>query len=368
MMLSSRASYHVQRRLKPLTETGNNSLDLSASSNDVNCSNTSADDANGTISSCLSDKNVAVVVDDDSSASCEVTTRGSNSPCMSSGRTSTSSESPTDAAVRSDATPGFSEKDDSYIHTPLYKAFAPLLYSLAIVGLHHHRSPARVESRRCTLPTLSQAYCWTVTMVMWGLVVKSFTTLRLLTALWPVSVSCVIMLMYFLLQALNATSFLHASHNPSSIRKYFLGFSKLSRYGGAYLCPSRARLYITVGTVVAWLVVLINQASVFYLVLTTPYFNLIINDPFDDSQTAAILAMKVVYLIIAFYVIAAWVLPSPVQLSVALYHLQGVHTLRQVAPSQDDKGHETIHRRSRTGTLGPVYSLRFSLPISLSRN
>lgn len=317
-MLSSRASYNVQRRLKPLTETGNNSLDLSALSNNFNCSNTAADDANRTISSYLSDKNVTVVVDADSSASCEVTTRGSSSPCMSSGRTSSSSESSTDAEVRSDATPGVSEKDDSYINTPLYKAFAPLLYSLAIVGLHHHRRPARVESGRCTLPTLSQAYCWMVTIVMWGLVVKSCITLRRLTALWPVSVSAVIMLIYFLLQALNATSFLRASHNPSSIRKYFLGFSKLSRYGGAYLCPSRARLYIIVGTVVAWVVILVNQASIFYLMLTTEYFNLTVNDPFNDTQTAAILAMKVIYLIIAFYVIAAWVFPSPVQLSVAL--------------------------------------------------
>jgi hypothetical protein len=125
-------------------------------------------------------------------------------------------------------------------------------------------------------------------------------------------------IVYFVLCALNATSFLRASHNPKSIRKFFTGFVKMKKYGGAFICPFKTKKYIVLGTTITWILTIVNHGIVGYMMFATSFFDVIVTDPFDKTQTTEIMAMRVIHYILIFYVNALWMFPSPLQLSCAL--------------------------------------------------
>lgn len=222
------------------------------------------------------------------------------------------------------------EHDNKYENTPLFAAFKPLLFSLAILGMLHRRRSIdggnteqyfndKKSRCHCELPTLSQIYCWAVTIMAWALTVRAAITIRLVTTMGPVLISSITVVIYFALCALNATSFLRTSHNPRSIRKFFTGFVKLQKLGGAVVCPIKTKKYILIGTVITWLFVVINHAIVSYLILGTQFFDTTVSDPLDPAANpTAVLVLKIAYFFFFFYLNALWMFPSPLQLSIAI--------------------------------------------------
>ena len=207
---------------------------------------------------------------------------------------------------------------DDYKNTPLYKAYSPLMFSLKLTGLHYLRQIGNEDRSCCGLPSASQVYTWTVTIVNWILVVRCLATLRLVEEFGPEMLGSISCLTWFLLSALNATAFLKASHFPKNIRKFFRGFTKLNRYGGSFVCPIRTRKYIIYGTITTWFVVFINYAVICYLVYGTKFFDLMTTGSFTEEDTVPYLTLKTVYCFFMFYLTVLWIFPSIMQLAVSI--------------------------------------------------
>jgi hypothetical protein len=142
--------------------------------------------------------------------------------------------------------------------------------------------------------------------------------MRYVSGLGPEMLSSIVTAVYFLLQAINATSFLKASHDTCGIRKFFRGFMKLDKYGGCYLCPIRTRKYIRFGTIFTWFLVIVDQVILGYVILATSFFDLFTNDPFPPSEVTKVLIMKITFYVLIFWTVAEWMFPSPFQLSIAI--------------------------------------------------
>jgi hypothetical protein len=205
----------------------------------------------------------------------------------------------------------------NYEESPLFQAFLPLLRSLCMLGMLHRRNTPQKGSV-CAKPTASQVYCWIVTLIAWAFVLKAAVAIRLVSGLGPYLLSTLAVIVYFVLCALNATSFLRAAHNPKSIRKFFTGFVKMKKYGGAFICPYKTKKYIVHGTTITWILTIVNHGIVGYMMFATSFFDVIVTDPFDKTQTTAIMTVRVIYYIVFFYINALWMFPSPLQLSCAL--------------------------------------------------
>ena len=132
------------------------------------------------------------------------------------------------------------DEDVDYTQTPLYKAFTPLIVSLKLVGMHHTRRKSN-SGKYFAVPTVSQIYSWFLTIIAWAMAIRVAVTLRLFSSPSQDMLSVLMFLTWMILCALNATCFLNASCNPESIMEYFIGFIKLNKFGGSYVCPNTVK-------------------------------------------------------------------------------------------------------------------------------
>ena len=212
-----------------------------------------------------------------------------------------------------------SNADTDYTKTLLYKAYRPLLFNLQLMGWHHHRRMLKDSDSNCNgLPTASQVYSWIVTIICWLLLARSAILFRKITEFGPIMLGSLTFLIWLLLCALNATAFLKASHHPKNEHKFFRGFTKLNRFGGAFVCPIKTRKYIVIGTILMWIIVLINFAVISYLLFGTQFFDMQTSDPFTAADGLPFLTLKVVYCLCLFYLVTAWIFPSALQLSMSI--------------------------------------------------
>ena len=211
-----------------------------------------------------------------------------------------------------------SKADTDYTKNLLYKAYRPLMFSLQLMGWHHHRRVLKDSDSNCGMPTASQVYSWIVTIICWLLLARSAVVLRNVTEVGPIMLSSLSFLIWLLLCALNATAFLKASHQPENEHKFFRGFAKLNRFGGAFICPIKTRKYIIMGTILMWIIVLINFAIVSYLLFGTQLFDMQTSDPFTADDGLPFLVLKGVYCLCMFYLMTVWVFPSALQLSMSI--------------------------------------------------
>ena len=209
------------------------------------------------------------------------------------------------------------EIDDNCSNSPLYIAFKPLIVSLKLFGLHHCRRRKKENESVCGLPTASQLYSWVVTVVAWLLVIRSVATMRLVGDFGPVMLSNISFLAWLILCASNSTSFLLACHFPCNERKFFRGYAKLNRFGGAFIRPSDIKKYVTCFTIAAWVVVCINYLFVCYLLYSTGYFDMMTVGVFSEDTTAYV-ALKIVYCFLMLYLEVLWIFPSAMQLSLSV--------------------------------------------------
>ena len=211
-----------------------------------------------------------------------------------------------------------SNADTDYTKTLLYKAYRPLMFSLQLMGWHHHRRVLKDSDNNCGIPTASQVYSWIVTIICWLLLARSAAVFRNVTEVGPIMLGCLSSAIWLLLCTLNATAFLKASHQPENEQKFFRGFAKLSRFGGAFVCPIKTRKYIIMGTIVMWTIALINFAIVSYLVFGTQFFDMQTSDPFTADDGLPFLVLKGVYCLCMFYLMTVWIFPSALQLSMSI--------------------------------------------------
>ena len=209
------------------------------------------------------------------------------------------------------------DKYVDYTQTPLYRAFSPLMISLKLLGMHHTRTKSD-DGKLCAAPTISQVYSWFITIIAWAFTVRIAATLRLANGSGASLLMTLSMMTWSALCALNATCFLNASHNSENMKEYFLGFVKLKKYGGSFVCPIKTRKYVLIGSVTAWLVVFINITVLGYLINTTQMFDVLASDPLQPTDTTKYPVLKIIYTLLNFFLIALWVFPSAMQLSACL--------------------------------------------------
>ena len=205
---------------------------------------------------------------------------------------------------------------DDYTHTQVYKAFYPLMLSLRLVGLHHHRKIDK-SKKGISMPNFSQIYSWSLTVAAWIVVIKSVTTMRLAPGIGPEMFTYLIYTLVIVLCAMNCTAFLLASHNTKSKRKLFLCYAKLKMYGGPFVDAAKIRKNIFIGTIIAWVGIVSNFAIVVFIVFGTNVLTTLSADPFIESQTGSIV-MKIIFICEAFYMSSMFIFGAFVDLCISL--------------------------------------------------
>lgn len=203
---------------------------------------------------------------------------------------------------------------NDYTQTPLYNSFAPLMVSLRILGLHYCRQTDSFGRFKNT-PSISQAYSWTVTSMIWLMTLRSLYSMRLVSGVGLSLLSNLLIFVWLLLCAVNATNFLVASHLPKK-REFFDGFSKLK--SGAFMCPIRMKKLIAIGTAVSWMMLVFNVGALIYLTFHTPILDILSTDPIPAENTTACQIAKYVFMVVSVYLTAAWVFPSALELSLSV--------------------------------------------------
>ena len=226
---------------------------------------------------------------------------------------------------------------DDYTNTPLYKAFMPLMFSLNLLGLHHHRRIDTEKSGHSRTLSACQIYCWTVTIVSWLLVIRCVATLRFVDGFGPQMLSNLSLLVWLFLCASNSTTFLKSCHSSQNERKFFHGFTKLNRFGGSFVCPIKTKKYIFCGTIITWVVVCFNLSVGFYLIFRTKYFDLMILGSVTESNTGASITLKAIYCFFLLYLTPLWIFPSTLQMSVSILLYQEFNLFRDSFRSKMSK-------------------------------
>ena len=210
------------------------------------------------------------------------------------------------------------EEPEDFINTPIFKAFLPLMASLKFLGLFHYRKIDKSKTKTgFSMPSFSQMYSWSLTGTAWVVTIKSAITMRLASGLGPQLITNMIFTFVLLLCTMNCTSFLLASHNPKSVRKMFLGFSKLKMYGGPFADLEKVRKYALFGAISAWIMNIISYGIVILIAFWTDVLNTLSTDPLTDSPIGA-LVMKLVFVGGAFYMSSMFVFGAFVDLNISL--------------------------------------------------
>jgi hypothetical protein len=156
-----------------------------------------------------------------------------------------------------------------YSTLPLYEALKPLMFSMKLFGLHHIRLKPQSKNnhkqdlfRRCCCNCSGfQVYSWILAAVSW-------MYLFLFSAVIGMAGDRTMMLAiqaWILEGCLNVTCLVIASHHPKAMRKMFVSFARLRRYGGMLTNLSRVRFVINIFIASLWIVTTFGIAVYFYV-------------------------------------------------------------------------------------------------------
>ena len=203
----------------------------------------------------------------------------------------------------------------NYFFSPFYEAFAPLLSSLKLWGLYYCKT--KRSDINGILYSLSRLYCWVTTIIAWVMALRAFVSLRLMKQIDPVTLFNLCIGVFFILTAMNATTFLKASYDSRSLRKFFLGFVKLEKYGGPFLSPKNAKQITSTATKVCWLGIMTNICITSVLTFKFTVFDILAADPFLETGSVGQLIVKSVFICCCAYLTAMWIFPSAIDFSIA---------------------------------------------------
>ena len=207
-----------------------------------------------------------------------------------------------------------------YMRSPFYVAFSPLLSNLKLCGMLYSKITKNTDNNDVWF-NISRVYCWVITIICWLMVIRSFASLRLMTSVDPVALFNMNICCFLCLTAMNATTFLKASHDSKSLRKFFLGFVKLNNYGGTFICLKRARRIVFIATIICWTGIVINMFIVIILTFKTTTLDILSSDPFLEHGSLSQLAAKITFIFITLFLSAVWIFPSATEfcISIILY-------------------------------------------------
>ena len=131
--------------------------------------------------------------------------------------------------------PSSSEMSKVCTNSPVYELCRPFLIWLRVVGFYYDKD---IPVDNVVRYTLHRIYCWAI-----ALIIISVSLYNLLSLKDIKEVNLEMFLTFaggcsYLLQTVNVISFMVASHDNKALRKMFICFSDLSKFGGPYIDPS----------------------------------------------------------------------------------------------------------------------------------
>ena len=202
--------------------------------------------------------------------------------------------------------------------SPIYKAFSPLIFSFKLMGLFHTRKTKTPDASLFSVPSASQIYALTVTMMPWLIAIRFLFTFRLLNEIGPKTISAFVLIFWLILCGCNAICLFQLSHHSNKFQKYIIGFNNLARYGGTFVCPKKAKRYIFTGVVIMWLAAAGNIAFLTYFTFDSDLYDTLITDPVSQSDTFGCLILKCIAVINMIYLSVLWIFPFILELSLCL--------------------------------------------------
>ena len=221
---------------------------------------------------------------------------------------------------------------DDYKASPFFRAFEPLLFSLRVFGLFHIRK--RSTPDKTELPSASKIYNWTITALVWLMVIRSFASLRLLHSINSTLLYNLVMTCLLILCGTNAIAFLLVSNNDKSVRKFFTGFQRLNKYGGPFMCPVKMKKTIMIGTTICWACIIVNICLTSLITFTTTALDILSSDPFLDAGSVDHLIIQIVFIFVVMFLTATWIFPSGVELCIAILLYKEFSLFRKSFSSQ----------------------------------
>ena len=131
--------------------------------------------------------------------------------------------------------PSSSEMSEVYTNSPVYESSGPVLMWLRVVGFYYDKD---IPVDNVVRNALHRIYCWAI-----ALIIISVSLYNLLSLKDVKEVNLDMFLTFaggcsYLLQTINVISFMVASHDNKALKKMFICFSDLSKFGGPYIDPS----------------------------------------------------------------------------------------------------------------------------------
>jgi hypothetical protein len=189
------------------------------------------------------------------------------------------------------------------------------MFSMKLFGLHYVRHKPQSKNnhkqdlfRRCCCNCSGfQVYSWVLAAVSW-------IYLFVFSAMVGMAGDRTMMLAVqaWMLQAcLNLTCLVIASHHPKAMRKMFVSFARLRRYGGMLTNLSRVRFVIKIFIASLWTVTTVGMAFYFYLSFEA---NFVTDFLFDGHSSIISTSFIVVLIILAI----SWIIINSFELCISI--------------------------------------------------
>ena len=195
------------------------------------------------------------------------------------------------------------EKKTDHKVTTIYEAFSPLISSLKVCGLYYVRPQGRKV-------TMQQIYCWTLSAVPFTSVLIELSAFAKMTSIdinFMLLINC---LGYTLLCAANVLTCVRNAQNPKYVRKFFLGFERLNRYGGSFVQANQVRQFAKIVCIVSWILYLANFGMMVYSVFATTFLDVVFSAvPLPPSHPA----LKIVLIVALSIIGLQWIFSMSVE-------------------------------------------------------
>jgi hypothetical protein len=196
--------------------------------------------------------------------------------------------------------------NDDYTKTVFYEAFSHHITALKVVGMFHVRPKEGV--------TALQVYCWCWTIYYWLVFAAELSTFRVISAINMKLIGLLMCCMLTLLCAVNIVAHLRNGHRPNHVRKFFLGFERLNRFGGTYTSASQARKISMVVTIFCLIIIICNFGMLGYVVFKTRLL-IVLFEGFGMSEKNVL--METGMLVLTCLLMVHWIMPNGVELCIS---------------------------------------------------
>ena len=199
--------------------------------------------------------------------------------------------------------PSSSEMSEAYTNSPVYESCRPVLIWLRVVGFYYDKN---IPADNVVRFTLHRIYCWAI-----ALIIISVSLCNLLSLKDVKEVNLDMFLTFaggcsYLLQTINVISFMVASHDSKALKKMFVCFSNLSKFGGPYIDPSWLKKLAAVCCILNCIGLAFAMTLITWMLVNRSPLALI----FPKTQTVAeenILWVSILSFFFMGYIVCCWI-------------------------------------------------------------